>query len=559
MIQAVYRADQDKGNNDGITKQHGATMKKPGRILSYVQKVSTPAYTGGMCAAACIGASLVSGARIGGPAQPMAAEPARIVPDKTTATAGITRLVDPVNTNPYNIVFIMVDDLGWKDLGCTGSTYFETPHIDALAAQGMIFHNAYAACAVCSPTRAAVLTGRYPARIGITDWIHARFQGATLPGPGSPRPVYASNPARKLQTPTNPYWMEHEEVTIAETLKAAGYTSCHIGKWHLGMDDWYPCTQGFDYNYGGCDYGHPPGYFDPYIDGSRTGIPNLPSRKTGEYLTDRERDEAVAFIRAHTNTPFYLNYNPYAVHVPLQAKTNLVAYYRAKPNSSKQNNARYAAMIHSVDEAVGAILAELDRSGLAERTIVIFTSDNGGLTGATDNSPLREGKGFPYEGGIRVPFIVRVPGVVKAGTACNVPVSSIDILPTVCEVTGAPLPDNRDIDGVSIVPLLKGADLPPRPLFWHFPHYRGKNVTPYSIIRLGDWKLIKWLEGPSFELYNLRDDPGEKHNRAAQMPGKVRQLDTLLEEWYTQSEARLPKKNPAYVPPQKSGKNRVSK
>jgi arylsulfatase A-like enzyme len=527
-------------------------MKKPGKI------VPLPVFTAGMCMAACIGVSLVSGARFGGPEKP-AAEPARTVPDRTTATAGITRLVDPVNTNPYNIVFIMVDDLGWKDLGCTGSTYFETPHIDALAAQGMIFRNAYAACAVCSPTRAAVMTGRYPARIGITDWIHARFQGAKMPRAGKPRPAYESSPKRKLQTPTRPYWMEHEEVTIAETLKPAGYTSCHIGKWHLGMDDWYPCTQGFDYNYGGCDYGHPPGYFDPYTGDTRSGIPHLPSRKKGEYLTDRERDEAVAFIRGNTNTPFYLNYNPYAVHVPLQAKTNLVAYYRGKPNTSKQTNARYAAMIHSVDEAVGAILAELDRQGIADRTIVFFTSDNGGLTGATNNSPLREGKGYPYEGGIRVPFIVRWPGVVKAGTACETPVSSIDILPTLCEATGISQPVSREIDGTSIVPLLKGREIPERPLFWHFPHYRGKEVGPYSIVRQGDWKLIKWLEGPSYELYNLKKDPGETNHKATDMPGKIRKLDTLLNEWYVHVKAKQPKINPGYIPPEKTAKTSVSK
>jgi len=453
----------------------------------------------------------------------------------------------------------MIDDLGWKDLGCTGSTYFETPNIDKLAAQGMVFNNAYASCAVCSPTRAAVMTGRYPARVGITDWIHARFQGAKMPVGTQPRPAYEARPTQKLQTPTRPYWMEHEEVTIAETLKPGGYTSCHIGKWHLGMDRWYPQFQGFDFNYGGCDYGHPPGYFDPYAGDTRKGIPHLPSRRAGEYLTDRERDEAIGFIRAHTNTPFYLNYNPYAVHVPLQAKTNLVAYYKAKPNTSRQKNARYAAMIHSVDEAVGAIMAELERQGLTERTIVIFTSDNGGLSGATHNGPLREGKGFPYEGGIRVPFIVRWPGMVQPGTTCDTPVSSIDILPTVCEATGRELPQGREIDGKSILPLLKGSGEIERPLFWHFPHYRGKRVTPYSIVLSGEWKLIKWLEGPTYELYNLRDDPGEKENQATAQPQKVRKLDTALREWYTRVNARLPKENPGYTSPEKKEKARVSK
>ena len=356
-----------------------------------------------------------------------------------------------------NVVVILVDDLGWMDLSCQGSRYYETPNIDRLAADGMRFTNAYAACAVCSPTRAAVMTGRYPARVGVTDWIRSRFQRGGRGTPDRNPTAYVGGPKQKLLCPPNPYWMEHEEITIAERLAAAGYATCHIGKWHLGDDDWYPKRQGFDLNFGGCDYGQPPSYFDPYTNQRLSeGIPTLAPRKVGEYLTDREADEAVGFIRANQDKPFFLHMAHYAVHTPIQAKENLTARYDAKPKTN-QKNAKYAAMIHSVDEATGRILAALDETGVADRTLVIFTSDNGGLRGPTQNAPLRSGKGFPYEGGIRVPLLVRWPARVRPGSVSHEPVISVDLLPTILEALGVPLPAQPAIDGRSLVAHLKSA------------------------------------------------------------------------------------------------------
>ncbi len=299
-----------------------------------------------------------------------------------------------------NYILFNIDDLGWTDLSCFGSSYFETPNIDRLAASGMKFTDAYAACAVCSPTRAALLTGRYPARVGITDWIRAKFQGGQAGGENPSEYVGGKN--GRLACPPNPFWLEHRELTLAEVLKSVGYATCHVGKWHLGPDDWFPESQGFDFNFGGCDYGQPPSYFDPYKRKNQDGIHGLPGRREGEYLTDREADEAVGFIKAHQREPFFLYMANYAVHTPIQAKQELVAKYQSKPKTN-QKNAAYAAMVESVDDAVGKILSILDGLDLTDRTAVIFTSDNGGLLGPTHNAPLRSGKGFPYEGGIGPP------------------------------------------------------------------------------------------------------------------------------------------------------------
>ncbi|MCH7873262.1 MAG: sulfatase, partial [Planctomycetes bacterium] len=413
-----------------------------------------------------------------------------------TATAA-----PPRQERPPNVVIILVDDLGWTDLTCFGSRYYETPNIDRLARQGMRFTDAYAACAVCSPTRAAVLTGRYPARVGVTDWIRAGFQGGPRPKLGDVIPEYASaNPARKLICPRNGRWLPLDEVTLAEALEPAGYVSAHIGKWHLGFDDWYPDKQGFDRNIGGCDAGQPPSYFDPYYNKRQGGIPTLTPRRAGEYLTDREADEAVAFIRENRAKPFFLYMAHYAVHTPIQAKPDLTEHYKRKA-ATNQRNPKYAAMVHSVDEAVGRIMTTLDELKLADNTLIIFTSDNGGLStskglnGPTDNAPLRSGKGFPYEGGIRVPLIVRWPAVVEPGTTSDVPVTSVDYFPTVLAAAKIELPEQRDIDGVNLLPLLSGGRAPQREaVYWHFPHYRG-SVVPYSIVRAGDWKLIKRYEG----------------------------------------------------------------
>ena len=556
------------------------------------------------------------------------------------------------NRSVPSIVLILVDDLGWTDLGCQGSKYYETPHIDRLARQGMRFTDAYAACAVCSPTRASVQTGRYPARLGVTDWIRARFQGGII-GPDGRNPGgYTGGRNRKLVCPENALFMELDEITLAEALRPAGYVSCHIGKWHLGQEAQFPEKQGYDFNHGGCDLGQPPGYFDPYESKRKFyEIPNLPPRKTGEYLTDREADEAVRFIRAHKDRRFFLNLCHYCVHTPLQAKKDAKAKYEAKYKANPTTNHKnptYAAMVESVDDSTGRIMAALDELGIADRTVVIFTSDNGGLLGPTDNAPLRSGKGFPYEGGIRVPWIVRWPGVVKGRSLCSAPVSSIDFFPTLLELTGVPLPKDRPIDGVSLVPVLKydrqrelnrrkalieatreakyleakierpevdlehvertisevkaklaeteankHATQPQRKdllaylaarardkkeleaelgrlrteldrvrtlidgarnplardaLFWHFPHYRFPR-GPYSIIRSGRWKLIKWYQDDEFELYNLADDLGETKDLAKEKPEKVKELNAKLDAWLKSVGAKMPKPNPDYEPP----------
>jgi len=450
-----------------------------------------------------------------------------------------------------NIVLVLVDDLGWRDVGCyvpANGGFYETPNIDKLAAAGVRFTDGYAACAVCSPTRAAVMTGRYPARLGVTDWIRSRFQGGKIPAYKKNPTEYVGGKNKKLLCPPNALWMELEEITIAEALESAGYTSCHIGKWHLGADDWYPDRQGFDFNIGGCDYGQPPTYFDPYFRKGQGQIPTLKPRRRGEYLTDREADEAVNFIREHKDKPFFLYMAHYAVHTPIQAKKKLTEKYRDKPRYGQKNPA-YAAMIESVDDAVGAICSTLNELNLTGNTVFIFTSDNGGLSGVTNNAPLRAGKGHPYEGGIRVPAIIRWPGVIKPGTVSNEPVTSVDYFPTICEVADVPIPQDRAIDGVSLVKHLKTngtSKLSRDEIFWHFPHYRG-GIVPYSIIRAGEWKLIKRYEGRTFELFNLKADLSEKNDLSETMPEKVRELDNRLDKWLRATGAKLPRPNPDYA------------
>ena len=464
----------------------------------------------------------------------------------------------PAAEKPLNFVLVLVDDLGWMDLGCQGSKFYETPQIDRLAKQGMRFTDGYAACAVCSPTRAAVQTGRYPGRLFVTDWIRSRFQGGTIP-------TDKKNPClrpqsqwrgRKVLCPPNALWMESSEITIAEVLKNAGYKTCYIGKWHLGADPWYPDKQGFDENFGGCDYGQPPSYFDPFNQPNstrhaslRAGIHNLPGRKKGEYLTDREADEAVGFIRRNKNMPFFLQLANYAVHTPIQAKEDVTAKYAAKPKTD-QKNAKYAAMVESVDDAVGRVMKTLDELKIADQTVFIFTSDNGGLLGPTSNKPLRSGKGYAYEGGIRVPFIVRWPGVTKPGSESNVPVTSVDIFPTIVKAAGQALPKGREIDGKDLKPVLAGTGgLDRTAIYWHFPHYRHR-PGPYSIIRDGDWKLIKWYEGP-VSLFNLKDDLGESDDLAEKMPDRVKQLDNTLMAHLKNVDAKIPIRHPKAKDPNK--------
>jgi len=449
-----------------------------------------------------------------------------------------------------NVVFILADDLGWKDLGCYGSTFYETPNLDVLAKQGMRFTDAYAACNVCSPTRASILTGKYPARLHLTDW---------LPGRGN-------FPNQKLDRPEIQKFLPLEEVTIAEALKDAGYQTAFIGKWHLGATtNYYPEHQGFDLNIGGFFGGMTPSYFSPY------GIPTLPNGPKGEYLNDRLTDEAVKFLdqAARQDKPFLLYLAHYAVHIPLQAKPEAVEKYKAKaakldqsgpeflPDHGRQvrqiqNHPVYGAMVESMDASVGRVLAELKALNLETNTIVIFTADNGGLSTAegspTSNLPLRGGKGWGFEGGTREPLIVRWPGVTQPGSVSHEPMISTDYYPTILQMLGLPLRPQQHLDGESIVPLLKGGTLPERPLYWHYPHYSNQGGAPHGAVRLGDFKLIEWYEDMRVELYNLQNDPGEQHDLARENPAKAAALTQLLHDWREQVKAQMPTANANYDP-----------
>lgn len=435
----------------------------------------------------------------------------------------------PLLAAPPNIVLILADDLGWTDLGCYGSDLYQSPHIDQLAADGVRFAANYAACCVCSPTRAALLTGQYPARLHVTDWI-----------PGLP----PDNP--RLIVPDFTKHLPFEEVTLAEALHPHGYVSASIGKWHLGNEDSYPEQHGFDLNLAGTDAPQPrPAYFAPY------DIPTLPQGPDGEYITDRLGDEAVRFIREHAAQPFFLYLPHFAVHTPIQARPELVQVYRQRLREGlTHTNAAYAAMIHSLDDTIGRIRATLAELGLTERTIIVFTSDNGGRVPTTSNAPLRVGKGSCYEGGTRVPLIIAWPGTLAAGRVDDSPVITCDLYPTLLELAGLPLPDGARPDGVSLAALLHGTGtLPDRALYWHYPHYQHYQqggTTPYSALRRGDHKLIEFLADGSLELYNLRDDPGEQHNLAAEQPDRVRSLQAELHAWRERVGAQLPAPNPDY-------------
>ncbi|GGF40957.1 sulfatase [Echinicola rosea] len=448
-----------------------------------------------------------------------------------------------------NIVLIHVDDLGWTDVGAFGSDFYDTPHIDALAREGLRFTNSYAAAAICSPTRAAMMTGKYPSRTGITDWIRARFQGGIIPPNGQNPQGYDENGDKPLKTPKNYLYMPLSEVTVAELLKERGYRTAHIGKWHLGPDEYFPEHQGFDVNIGGCDLGQPPSYFDPYkpFNGNEEyNIPNLAPRKEGEYLTDREGDEVVGFIQENKDKPFFVQWASYTVHTPLMGKADLVSDYESKEPGDQQNPV-YAAMVKSLDENVGKVVATLDSLGISGNTLVIFTSDNGGLMGnpshlITNNTPLRSQKGYPYEGGIRVPTIMRWPGKIPQGKETASPMITMDIIPTILNyVDGEVAEDNWD--GVNLVEMINNPEKTySRDLYWHFPHYRGKDVVPYSIVRSGDFKLIHYYDGKSDELYNLSEDLSEKHNLIAQQKKRVEKMTNMLQNWLENTQAKMPVK-----------------
>jgi len=432
---------------------------------------------------------------------------------------------------PLNFIFILVDDWGWTDGGCFGSDIYETPNIDRLAREGMKFTSGYAACTVCSPTRAAAMTGKYPARLHLTDWIAGHRR-----------------PDAKLAIPDWTKYLGHGEITIAEALKPAGYVTAQIGKWHLGDDSKYwPSSQGFDEVYGGYGRGQPPSYFSPYR------IPTLKDGPTGEYLTDREAEEAVGFIERNKDKPFFIYLPHYAVHTPIQSKKELTEKYEAKITAdSVHRNARYAGMVHSVDDSTGRIMAKLRELKLDGRTVIILTGDNGGLNGVTRNLPLRAGKGSAYEGGVRVPLVIRLPGVIQAGSVSDEPVITPDFYPTILELAGVKgdAAHNSEVDGKSITAILKdpSARIERDGLFWHYPHYHPGGAAPHGAIRDRDWKLIEFYEDMHVELYNLKDDIGEQTELSATHPDKAKELLARLQSWRKVMDAQMPTPNPNYDP-----------
>jgi arylsulfatase A-like enzyme len=471
----------------------------------------------------------------------------------TACQLGFAGAPQPATQPPRrpNFVFFLADDMGWRDAGCYGSTFYETPNIDRLASQGMRFTDAYAACPVCSPTRASIMTGKYPARLGTTDYFGA-------PQPNTVFPHWTRN---KPLLPA-PY-LDHlplEEVTLAEALKEGGYRTFFAGKWHLGGRGYWPENQGFDINVGGWTAGAPASYFSPYHN------PKLSDGPTGEHLDDRMAAESVKFLEGVGQQPFLLYHAFYSVHIPLQAKRDLITKYEAKQKALKmegprfkpegdsqarqvQDHAVYAAMIETMDKGVGRVLDAMDRLGLAGNTIVFFMSDNGGLNTAegapTSNVPLRAGKGWLYEGGIREPMIVKWPGAVKPGSTCGTPVISTDFYPTMLEMAGLRAKPEQHKDGVSMVPLLKQTDSTgQRAIYWHYPHYSNQGGSPGSAVRAGDWKLIEFFEDGRLELYSLKNDLSEQHNLAAREGRKTAELREKLKAWRAAIGARMPSPNP---------------
>ncbi len=460
---------------------------------------------------------------------------------------------------PPNILFILIDDLGAVDLASFGSSFYATPNLDRLAERGLVFTDAYASCPVCSPTRGSLLTGRYPARIGLTDWID--FGGRIQPVRGKLVDV--------------PYIRElpRTEITSASLLRSRGYSTWHVGKWHLGFEETYPEQHGFDVNIGGGYLGAPGrgGYFSPF------DIPNLPPGPPGRYLPEVLTDEAINLIRNRGDNPFFLNMCFYLVHTPIEAPADRVAKWEARarelgldrqtalvegeffPTEHKrhlrvtrrvlQSDPVYAAMVESMDENVGRLLDTLEEEGIADDTLVVFTSDNGGLSTSesspTCNSPYAEGKGWMYEGGTRVPMIAAWPDRIPAGSRTAEPVCSIDLFPTWLAQAGIPVPDRLLVDGEDLSPVLfEGAALERDALFWHYPHYGNQGGTPGSSIRSGDWKLIEFYEDGRLELYNLAEDVGEDNNLANAEPERTQALYQRLKTWRESVAARIPTPNP---------------
>ncbi|MDF1659478.1 MAG: sulfatase [Verrucomicrobiales bacterium] len=474
-----------------------------------------------------------------------------------------------------NVVLFFVDDMGWTDLSCSGSDFYETPNIDALAENGVRFTSGYAACTVCSPSRAALMTGQSPARLNVTDFI-----------PGHP---FVNTPL------TIPDWtkvLKTEHVTLPELLKTHGYESAHLGKWHLaerngyekgGQDDPdpdnYPQAHGFDINIGGNERGAPSSYFWPYAKGKtleerkqNSIYATLPDNGKsddeleGEYLTDRLAEEAENLIDQFVarGTPFFMNFWFYNVHTPIMGRPDLVEKYEAKLKENpdrKHTNAGYAAMVESTDEAVGRVVARLKKHGLDKDTLIIFTSDNGGLRPqATDNTPIRQGKGGIYEGGVRVPFIVSLPDKGATDVLCHEPVITMDILPTVLDALALDLPEEVAAiqDGRSLLPLIKDprAETELRSLYWHYPHYHSMGAQPYSAIRKGDWKLIEVIGQDRLELYNLNSDLHENNNLVNAELDLARALYMEMAAWRNLVGAQMPTRNPDFNSEEPTGVDR---
>lgn len=439
--------------------------------------------------------------------------------------AFITLLIPSLNLaaddqfRPPNIVLILADDLGWADVGCYGSDLYKTPHIDLLAAEGLKFTSSYAACNVCSPTRASILTGKYPARLHLTDFI---------PGGRGTHPL------------ESPAWTKHlplEETTLAEVLRSAGYVCGHFGKWHLNSTKNY----------------RPGRSMDPASQGFDEVVTTVKPRSTADPLSDPHHveqitDAAIGFIKHHRDVPFFCYVSHNSVHRPVIARPDLVDSYQKKVGPDHhQTSAKYAAMVQDLDESVGRIVSTLNELKLARETLLVFTSDNGGFLGdakdnGTSNYPLRDGKGTNYEGGVRVPTIFRWPGIVEAGTICHEPIISNDFFPTFASVAGLEDGDAEAVDGLSLMPLLSDAQsqLDREALFWHYPHYHSLGATPHGAIRVGPWKLIEFYEDIHVELYNLEDDIGEQNDRAAEMPEKAAELREKLRVWRENVGAQMP-------------------
>lgn len=500
---------------------------------------------------------------------------------------------------PPNVVFFLVDDLGWRDLGCYGSDLYETPNIDRFAKQSVRFTQAYAACHVCSPTRASILTGKYPARLQMTDWLSGRREFSF----------------QRLKNAEIRQHLPPQEHTIAESLKERGYRTAHLGKWHLGEEPFGPRRQGFDVQIPRWNKGWPKaGYHAPFqLDGL--------SCEPGDYLTDRLTDEAERFIESNKDRPFFLYLAHFAVHDPIQGRTDFVKKYERRlaqqpsptgpafilegnpdalrPPSREtlkarlddpawagfrvlpdrtvkikqhQDNAQFAAMVQSVDESLGRLLAKLKALRIDDNTIVILFSDNGGMSGgnfgnprrviaknrldqafSTSNLPLRGAKGWLYEGGIRVPLIIRWPRRGRRATTCDEPVISTDFFPTILEMAGLPLRPRRHVDGVSLVPLLSGTGtLDREAIYWHFPHYSNHGMqSPGGAVRAGDYKLLEYFENDTVQLFNLREDIGEQNDLSKSAPDQVTRLRKMLHAWRKDVAARMMVPNPEYTPAEK--------